>query len=138
MVFKDDENGYFQGRTCVRIILIQNIKDGNYCDDDNGKADACGVDVNGGVDGKVKDDDHPDDDDGKDDAGGVDEIWQSGTREQMGCGRLRSNETWIKPPNQNAHTLFYMLCYPRTKHCVENLALQPSGGVKRSCNTSCK
>ena len=49
MVFKDDENGYFQGRTCVRIILIQNIKDGNYCDDDDGRDDAGGVDDDGGV-----------------------------------------------------------------------------------------
>ena len=70
-----------EGLVLEYVSLIQNIKDGNYCDDDNGKADACGVDDDGGVDGKVKDDDHPDDDDGKDDAGGVDEIWQSGTRE---------------------------------------------------------
>ena len=38
-----------EGLVLEYLSLIQNIKDGNYCDDDDGQDDAGGVDDNGGV-----------------------------------------------------------------------------------------
>ena len=114
----------------AKVFLCNGGGDGDdHPKDDNGKED-------GGGDG----DDHPKDDDGKEGGGGDGDVqgpfrwwrrprwlrwcrwdlaeWHEGV--DGGGGRLRSNETWIKPPNQNARTLFCMLC------CAENLALQHS------------
>ena len=55
---------------------------------------------------------HPADDEFKGNSSARDGICGVARGVEMGCGRLRSNETWIKPPNQNTRRARTFICLP--------------------------
>ena len=55
---------------------------------------------------------HPSDDEFKGNSSARDGICGVARGVEMGCGRLRSNETWIKPPNQNTRRARTFICLP--------------------------